>query len=65
MTMITMIMMTTTIIRMTMLTTRMTITTRVTHLWNLIEARGFRGDIKDISNNNYNYIILTFTTISY
>jgi len=30
----------------------MTITTRVTQLWNLIEARGFREDIKDISNND-------------
>ena len=45
-------MMTTTTIRMTMTTTRMTMTTRVTHLWNLIEARGFCEDIKDISNND-------------
>ena len=49
--MTTMIMITTTI-RMTMTTTRMTMTTRVTHLWNLIEARGFCEDIKDISNND-------------
>ena len=27
-------------------------TTRATQLWNLIEARGFLKDIKDISNNN-------------
>ena len=27
-------------------------TKRVTQLWDLIEARGFREDIKDISNNN-------------
>ena len=27
-------------------------TRRVTQLWDLIEARGFRKDIKDISNNN-------------
>ena len=26
-------------------------TTRVTKLWDLIEDRGFREDIKDISNN--------------
>ena len=27
-------------------------TTRVTQLWNLIEARGFDEDIKDICNND-------------
>ena len=37
---------------MTMTTTRTTMTTRVTQLWDLIEARGFRKAIKDISNNN-------------
>ena len=30
-------------------------TTRVTQLWDLIEARSFRKDIKDISNNNDDY----------
>ena len=44
-----MMMTTTTTTRMTMTTTWMTMTTRVTQLWNLIEARGF---IKDISNND-------------
>ena len=28
-------------------------TTRVTQLWDFIEAWGFCKDIKDISNNNY------------
>ena len=46
MTMTTMMMMT------TVTTTRMTITTSVTKLWNLIEARGFREEMKDISNND-------------
>ena len=35
-----------------MTTTRMTITTRVTIVWDLIEARSFCEDIKDFSNNN-------------
>ena len=35
-----------------MTTTRMTMTTRVTHLWNLIEASGFREDIKIIGDND-------------
>ena len=30
----------------------MTITTRITQLWNLREARGFREDIKDIYKND-------------
>ena len=29
-----------------------TMTTRVTQHWDLIEARGFRKDTKDIRNNN-------------
>jgi len=35
-----------------MTTTRMTLTTRVTQLCDLIEARGFCKNIKDISNIN-------------
>ena len=42
--------MTITTARMT--TTRTTITGRITQLRDLIEARSFRKDIKDISNNN-------------
>ena len=30
-------------------------TTSVTQLWDLIDAKGFRKDIKDISNNNDDY----------
>ena len=45
-------MMTTTTTRMTMTTTRTTMTTRASQLWNLIEARGFLKDIKDMSNND-------------
>ena len=37
---------------MIMTTTRTAMTTRVTQLWDLIEARGFCKDIMDISNNN-------------
>ena len=33
--------------------TRTTMTTRVTQLWDLIETRGFRENIKDISNPLY------------
>ena len=50
--MTTMMMMMTTTTRMIMTTTRMTVTTRVTQLWDLIEARGIREDIKDISNKD-------------
>ena len=35
-----------------MTTTRITMTTLVTQPQNLIEASGFRLDIKDINNNN-------------
>ena len=52
MTMTTMMVMTTTTTRMTMTTTRLTMTTRINQLWDLIEARGFGKDIKDISNIN-------------
>ena len=41
---------TTTTLRMT--TTMMTMTTRVTQHWDLIESRGFCKDTKDIRNNN-------------
>ena len=44
---------TTTTTRMTMTTTQTTVTTRVTQLWDLIETRGFRENIKDISNPLY------------
>ena len=37
---------------MRMTTTMTTMTTRVTQHWDLIEARGFRKDTKDIRNNN-------------
>ena len=47
--MITMMVMTTT---MRMTTTMTTMTTRVTQHWDLIEARGFHKDTKDIRNNN-------------
>ena len=47
-----MIVRTTTTTRMTITTTRMTLTTRVPQLYNLIESRGFRKNIKDISNIN-------------
>ena len=52
MTMTTMMMTTTTTIRMTMTKTRTTMTRRVTQLWDLIEARSFRKDIKAISNSD-------------
>ena len=44
---------TTTTTRMTMTTTQTTVATRVTQLWDLIETRGFRENIKDISNPLY------------
>ena len=49
---VTTMMMMMTATRMTMKTTRTTMTTRVTQPWDLIEARGFRKDIKNISNND-------------
>ena len=53
MTMTTMMVMTTTATTtMKMTTTMTTMTTRVTQHWDLIEARGFRKDTKDIRNNN-------------
>ena len=51
MTMTTMMVMTTTT-TMRMTTTMTTMTTRVTQHWDLIEARGFHKDTKDIRNNN-------------
>ena len=48
MTMTTMMMTTTT--RMIITIIRTTMTKRLTQLWDLIEARGFREDIKDKSN---------------
>ena len=50
MTMTTMMVMTTTTTTTMRVTT--TMTTRVTQHWDLIEARGFRKDTKDIRNNN-------------
>ena len=45
--------MTVTTMMMIMTTTQTTVATRVTQLWDLIETRGFRENIKDISNPLY------------
>jgi hypothetical protein len=52
MTMTTMMVMTTTTTKMIITKTGTTMTTRVTQLLDLIEARGFHKDTKDIRNYN-------------